>query len=378
MSLRSARFARALSVAVVLTLSPASVLAEVRPTPGTLLCRRVELTVRPTWSFSGEWVRDGSELVLTDVLEGRLLRFDRNGAYLGSAGRPGRGPKEFFRPLLIRNAAQDVVLLDTKERVFGLERNLEPKWEVRLLDLAFPTGDRVAHLSSFIVTDKGLLGLVLVIDETGHERWFGIGRLRLRGSPAMERLQALPSVLSPDGDLYGNHGGPYFAEAAGGTYALFFEGDPHIAKIIPKRHRLASFPEGYRSPVLPRNTGRSSGAAWYRGWELSTAPVALHSRGDSLYLLARKPDGSGGTLWRLYQIDPVRDRIVRSIVLPTRASHVVVVPGPVDWAIVEKGPVVANGMDTEQVIGSMVLVPAGRIESRSTSGDLSKCVSSGE
>ena len=45
--------------------------------------------------------------------------------------------------------------------------------------------------------------------------------------------------------------------------------------------------------------------------------------------------------------------------LPTQANHVVLAPGPVNWAVIEKGPVIQSG---NQAIKSMLLLPSSWIE----------------
>ncbi len=102
----------------------------------------------------------------------------------------------------------------------------------------------------------------------------------------------------------------------------------------------------------------SAGPILYKALEHSTSAVALYGRGAYLYLLTRKASGQG-PLWQLWQIDPQRDTIVRSMTLPTRANHLLLAPGPISWAVIEKGPVIQPG---SQAIKSMLLLPSPWIE----------------
>ena len=102
----------------------------------------------------------------------------------------------------------------------------------------------------------------------------------------------------------------------------------------------------------------SAGPVLYKSLERSTSAVRLYGRGNFLYLLTRKPAGQG-TSWQLWQIDPRRDTIVRSLTLPTQANHVYLAPGPLHWAVIEKGAVIQSG---SQAIHSMLLLPSSWIE----------------
>jgi hypothetical protein len=61
----------------------------------------------------------------------------------------------------------------------------------------------------------------------------------------------------------------------------------------------------------------------------------------------------------LSTIDPASWVELTRFKLPSRASHLVVVPGAAEWAFIEKGPVRSLGV---QDISSVYLVPATRFE----------------
>ncbi len=335
-------------------------------------CRRFDLQPRPSWLFWGEWVNDGTELILPETLAGRLLRYKRSGEHLRSIAVPSTSAT-FTRPNSISNTERGVVVLDVADRLVGLQADLRPAWEVRLSDVRFPRGERVEMFHSFIDVDADFIGFTVLVDEKTQEKWWGIARLRLGDSPRVERVHTLPSMMAEEGSFYFSHAGPYLAKAGGAIYALLFGRNPHIERLLPAPGRLVTFPAGYNSPALGFNTWDNTVSS-FRAWEASTAPVALFGRGLFLYLLARRPRADRSTQWTLFQIDPQRDQMIRSIELPTRASHVVVLPGSREWAIVEKGRVAAVGDHFEQPVGPVLFIRSSVIEDRTARADLSECL----
>ncbi|MFN2441126.1 MAG: hypothetical protein ABR517_00420 [Thermoanaerobaculia bacterium] len=324
---------------------------------GALACKRVALEPQPRWTFFGHWTDGGEELVIADVLAGRLLRYNRDGSHAGSVVRPGGGSLEFDRPIELAGAGSELILVNRTDHILGLSNGLEAKWGVHLQKLELEGGERLTFLRSVVpVGEQQLVGLLRLEGETTP--WWGFGRVVLGSSPRVERILRLPSERTPAGDLYAMTM-PLVARVGGAVYALRFEDEPHVQRLLPSPHRLGAFPSGEVAPVLPPNLGPNSTEGRYRAIENATMPTTLVGRGQFLYLLTRKPRVEGGTTWKLHQIDPEKDKLHRSMTLPTHASHLVVVPGPVDWAFIEKGPV---GPGAEQHIGSMVLIPSTWIE----------------
>ncbi len=344
-------------------------------TAGGSYCRSFDLQPRPAWLAFGEWVNDGTELILPDAFDGRLLRYKRTGEQLRPLSTPSLSAT-FSRPASIDNSGRGLVVLDLPdERLVALKANLQLAWQARLRDVPFPDDERIELFLSFISAGDGFIGLTVLVNEKTQEKWWGIARVRLGDSPQVERVHTLPSMMSEEGSFYFSHQGPYLAKANGAVYALFFGERPHIERLLPSPGKLAAFPAGYTSPVLGFNTRENTESA-FRAWENSTAPVALFGRGRFLYLLARRPRADQGTEWILFQIDPKRDKMIRSIALPTRAKHVLVIPGPREWAIVEKGGVVAVGGGFEQTVGAALFIRSSMIEDPTARTDLSKCTAS--
>jgi hypothetical protein len=90
--------------------------------------------------------------------------------------------------------------------------------------------------------------------------------------------------------------------------------------------------------------------------EGSSLPVGLYAWNDRLYVLSRQP-GQGGTEWSLSEIDPGSETMVTAR-LATSAPHLTVVPGPRQWAVLEKAAPIRLG---NQPMLSLLLVPAEEI-----------------
>ncbi len=347
-----------LAAALMLVAVAAGAGCSSQPASGALACRQVALVPQPRWTFSGHWTEGGEELVIADVLAGRLLRYNRDGSHAGSVVRPGGGALEFDRPVEFAGTNGELILVSRNDHVLGLSNTLDAKWGVHLQKLELEARERLTLLRSVVsVGEQELLGLLRIEGETGQ--WWGFGRLILGDSPRVERIQRLPSQGTPAGDLYAIMI-PLVAKVGVSVYALRFEDEPHVQRLLPSPGRLAAFPPSYDAAiVLPPNLGPSADEGRYRAIENATMPTTLFGRGQFLYLLTRKPRVEGGTTWKLHQIDPEKDKLLRSMTLPTHASHLVAVPGPVDWAFIEKGPV---GPGAEQHIGSMVLITSTWIE----------------
>ncbi|HEY4564798.1 MAG TPA: hypothetical protein VIJ36_17575, partial [Thermoanaerobaculia bacterium] len=73
----------------------------------------------------------------------------------------------------------------------------------------------------------------------------------------------------------------------------------------------------------------------------------------------RRPASDGKAIWELHRIDPVKDVVSGTVILPTSASELVLAPGKESWAILEKGPLTAS---VKREIRTLLLVPAAAIE----------------
>ena len=347
---------RAVHVALLLLALPGS-LAAVTQGIG---CNRVALDPSPSWTNSAAWSEDGKELTLVDILGGRLLRYS-NGKYSGSVARPGMGELEFNQPSALTAIPGGYLLASPPGKVIWLNRGFDP---FRGLDLlkAGKGGHIQGKLEIFDWEYPQLFGNYFLGTAVLHidgKPWKGLVRASLKPFELTDLIEEI-DYNAPEDRLF-RLLGTESAASGGGDYVLrWARPTAYILQIWPQKRRLKTFPPGFEAlPALPQGVGgMEGGPILYKALERSTLAVGLYGQGAYLYLLARKPAGQG-TLWQLWQIDPQRDTIIRSMTLPTQANHLFLAPGPINWAVIEKGPVIQMG---SQSIKSMLLLPSSWIE----------------
>lgn len=316
-------------------------------------CKRVALDPGPRWSFSAIW--HGDELVVVDVLGGQILRYDRSGKRVGSIAHPGNGELEFQRPGWLVDSGAEAILIHDLRNIIGLDETLKPVWGKRL-NRSEVTQDHVTWFGAPVVFDGALISPMRI--GAGGDSWFGYGRIGLGGDFTPRKLVSLPAELSEEGNRY-RFGGPLVAAAAGGVYVLRFEPEPRLERVLPSPHELSAFPSGFPAPLVPPVSGPGGMEAADALIRQSTMISGVVGHGDFLYLLTREPGPGSGTRWRLHQIDPIRDKLLRQMRLPTSANSLIVVPGEKLWAFIEKGPI--TGSPPIQEIDSALMIPASVI-----------------
>jgi hypothetical protein len=302
------------------------------------------------------------ELVLVDVVQRAMLRYRVDGARavpLGPLPHPTEGGVDFSRPLDLQPATGGFVLLDGTDRLLWLDADGHPNRALRLPDDLDVEGAEVAGLPELTTVGDDVFGLYYQAGKGGHWRgWVHIdpttgGLERLLSDDKDARRARLNALTHP-----------LVATAGGTAYALLHGDPPAILSLGEPPHRLQSaFPPGsWRLPTVPERGGPDTTVAAFRALAVTPMPLALYGRGPYLYLLTRRRV-DGAPHWQLHQIDPRRDRLLRSLDLPTTAAHLFLVPGDDVWAIVEKGEIVTPG---EQEVESILLLPASWIEKPGT------------
>jgi len=105
---------------------------------------------------------DGTIYIL-DTRGGRVLRFDAGGKFLGAFGKPGQGPGDLERPLVLAlSPSGEVVIGDNNLSVFsGTGRFLRRRSDrlMNMIDAIFPAGTDGFYLSRtrFTRSDKGVV-----------------------------------------------------------------------------------------------------------------------------------------------------------------------------------------------------------------------------
>lgn len=100
------------------------------------------------------------------------------------------------------------------------------------------------------------------------------------------------------------------------------------------------------SPVLPSVIHWEDLPGLMKAAEDATMPAGLYAWDNALFLLWRTA-AQGQRRWFLSRIDPATDpassRVLWTVQVPGSVHHMMVIPGPQEWAFLEKGPMVAPG-----------------------------------
>lgn len=329
----------------------------------TSACHRVVLEPSPSFSYSAAWSFDGQRLFFAGPLDGKVFVYDGAGRFLKHVVNPGLGPFEFTKPFGVQTLADGgLVIHDTENHSIWLDQEMQGVRSVRLQAEQFPQLEYVSARSR-IVTDSFLLSRAYL--KLDHQEKTGFAIFSLDTEPRFVDLAVpFPDDLTDTASRYQRMGGPPMAIADGEVYGLLFGSPSKLFQLSPTAQALQSFPAGYETlPPLPETPGNALGTALRLKFvQRQSVPVALYGHGPHLYLLTRDPirtDGGFRTKWRLHQIDPEADELVRSMTLPTHTEHLLLAPGSRYWALIEKGPV--NEV-AQHEIDSMVLVPTSWIE----------------
>jgi hypothetical protein len=294
-----------------------------------------------------EWGTNPGEVILADASRGTLRILTPEGTAQEPIRQGDGKPLELQRPIALQATPEGFLVQDNPWRWVFYDRSFQP---VRVLEpKEYPPG---VNFISF---------------ETVGDEFIGYGRIKkaprgwttgfLRVSAAdLKVVEVLEEV--PLEGLYSMLGAR-LARLDETVYAIRFEAPSRIMELQPNRRLLRAFPTGFESlPQLPESRGPET--AVVRAHALTQKRVAedLHGRAGFLYLLTREPR-EGRTWWRLHQIDPQKDALVRTVTLPTAAPHLRLLPGDPEWVVFEYGAVL--GPDSQR-LESMVRIPAPWIE----------------
>lgn len=312
-------------------------------------CRAITLDPAPSWVSSMAWSPNGGEVVIGDIPAGRLLRYGKDGRFLGVVGAQKAAFGE-YRPTKILATREGFLVRSRAYEWFQLDS------QFRVLHHLGPDGPLSLAMIDEVVSGNEIFGFGSV--RKSSTTWaFGLQHAKLSPQELIETLEEL-ELDSKAGTLYTTLT-PEVALAGGEPYALRF-GEPSYLLNVRTHRRLKAFPRGFdHLPVLPPVTGPDSSIPRGKVLEKSTMPVALYGAGAYLYILTRSPASDGKMFWTLHKIDPVKDVVTGSTVLPTSAADLTLAPGKEFWAILEKGPLTAP---STREMKSLLLVPSAAIE----------------
>lgn len=338
-------------------------------------CRFVKLSPRPGWVSSGAWVEAGTELVVADARDRKVLSFDAQGR--GFMPQPEKLTRAFqgFSPVRItaNSTASHLFVEFDRERFAVLDsRGAFPIYRKNLLEESVVgqaskesrSLDKL-YLWAPVETDLLAYASIKEVFPNRPESWRdGFVRVPVQNPRQFRPLVARNREASR---IFYRLGHPLISSLGDTGYLLLLDsGSPDLYRNRKGSEELESmnaldefYKNGKRAtPLLPSFIRPEDLPAVMRAVERSSMPVGLYGWGGSLYTLFRSPS-SGGTKWVMVKIDPEADRIVSSFDIPTRANHLTVVPGPKEWAFIEKGPVRGH---KDQDVNSVLFVTASRIQ----------------
>ena len=318
-------------------------------------CRFVNLSPRPGWVSSGAWVEAGTQLVVADARNRNVLSFDAQGR--GGAPLPEKLIRSFegFSPvritadstashLFVEFERERFAVLDSKTAFPFCRKNLLEESVVGESSKGARSLDKL-YLWSPVNMDLLAYASIKEVFPNREPSWCtGFVRFPLENPHQLQPLDAFNCEAS---SIFYRLGHPLISSLGDTGYLL------RLDSVIPGLYRnrkeskelepMHALDRLYRNgkeatPVLPSFMRPADFPAVMRAVERSSMPVGLYGWGDALYTLFRSPSG-GGTKWVMFKIDPEADRIISSFEIPTQASHLTVVPGPKEWAFIEKGPV---------------------------------------
>ncbi|HEY0557290.1 MAG TPA: hypothetical protein VGG20_23745, partial [Thermoanaerobaculia bacterium] len=273
------------------------------------------------------WSFEGRELVLADVSSHQLLRYRPDGSRLSVVGTPSSYTKE-FKPTQVHATPEGFVVRSSAYDWIWLNRDFKATRS--------STQGTPPRFSLINETWLGpnLAGFGSLRREDGSWTW-GFIQVGLTPAPKILKVVKEVSYQSKGGDL-ALVLNTVSATAGESAYALQFD-EPSYLLNLRTGQRLKAFPPGFeRLPKLPKDEGQDSAGGRVRVADASTLPIALYGRGAFLYLLTREQQPQKKPLWRLHRIDPKKDVLVDSVVLPTTATYLELAPGPTSWAILEE------------------------------------------
>lgn len=333
-------------------------------------CHRYRLgtSVRPGWSVSGDWLAP-NQLVLVDNLNRRLLSFDEKARFLGTEQKhlPVRLQAEFeadFAPSAISSDGKRTWLQMpiAKFARLGPGQSVEQTANLWRAELSY-RGETVQLIA--------IMAWTLVDDD----EIFGFGKFEMADQTISTGFFRISLDEASDGILYEAYheghpmqlwyrvfGSSLVTAEDDRAYGLVVGDHSYIVESRPKAselHPLDARPVAVReTPEILDFVTPDDFVELMADLETKRSPVGLYAWQDDLYLLWRQQPEDASQQWFLSKIDLRRDELVGTMVLPTRASHLMVVPGPRQWALVEKGPVKGFG---NQSISTVTFIPAREV-----------------
>ena len=359
-----------LSLFIILVLGPACAVCQQR-VPTSYPCERVQLSETLSWIFSVDWALGGGpdRILGIQSSDGRLYQIGLDGTV--SEKSPVATP------------------LDRVNRISAIQRLPHSK--------RYIIENEGAWSSTFLVTDAEF---VVIAEYTGTGRLDAVGReLKIIWSWVLDESQSrivafadlqdgsefksafvtfflAGNAFSVVGEEFELHSsmrtlnrlryqyavpGPefsiiYLAMSDDEVTLYSIKTDFKTHKNVPYRTLPLSNLHAVRMPVL---YGPTSLARVFAALTDQDFVSGIYIWEDRLFVLTLSNTPFGDTMkrWSLIEIDPDTGEEIAKFLLPSRAPHLMVVPGDRHWAIIEKGPVFEKP-SRDQYVNFFWLIPA--------------------
>lgn len=383
-----------------------SVAAAGHPKPADR-CSIVQLEAAPEWVFSGAWDQKGTELVLVDILGSALKKYSVTGEirekslagsdvvlWSSSESRPTNEVQlltredvearvgktaESLRPTLVRSAPDGALFVSTSDSNSG------PALWSFTGDYSFAGGESLASVPSLagdttleavydfaVMSERFRLAFGDTRDRGG--RWQSGVHLIDASKPSFTTISHFGSKSSYKG-YYLVGRSMLCSSASGSGYALLMDKEASLLSVDSSSDDIAYADHGSLnlSEVLG-DEARIDSADWtfdrsttHRFGEaaLTSGVAGLYcgvGSDESVYMLSKVFPGelkrasrdAGSGRWWLHRMSGLESEVT-SLGLPIKSDHLVVIPGPVWWAFIAKGPVKEFG---KQELGDIWLIPS--------------------
>jgi len=313
---------------------------------------------------SGTFSTDGETLLVADYASETIFPYSMEGRARSNLPPELRNVLGDLPPLVIARQSGQLYVEISQSRVLtlGSDYSLKAEETVRTANVKGKSEDLTLQ-GMFLWQPAGSDFLAFSDVEAANERWSSaFVRFPARDPASFEVLHSI-GLMAPSRVFY-QLGLPYITSLGSDGYLILMENPVGIyrsRKGTKGLEPLNAFPRGFeQSSELSTLTAKSEIVGLMAKVEQSKMPVGLYGWRDFLYVLTREPEGQG-TRWKIFKIDPRRDEVVGSTLLPTRANHLTVIPGPKRWAFIEKGPLEAWD---RQRIDHLFFVPSSRLQGK--------------
>lgn len=330
------------------------------------LSSRIALTNPPNWTVSGAWTSDGDRLVLVDALASELRVYNPDGS-LAREPLTKLPDIEVFTPSYIQNVGGRFLLEYDTAQFAWLTEDFEVLSTFSLKNVPTEAGVIVSTFQWTALNETTLLTLSDVRESDGS--WSSkFLRITLHPTISATALTREISIQDPSRPLY-LLGQPFLAALSPTTGAFLrlpsmdqnaplmglvqLQTEPPVVYgVLAETIRDASV-----LPVLPTDNRAYRYEDIYGVFDTVDSFVAgIYGWEGRLFLLIRHAPRWRGNqslpIWWLREVllgGEAAGSYQEMPLLPVRAEHLTVVPGPVAWAIIEKGPV--TGVATQDIKG---------------------------